>query len=116
MLRNNTIIRLLINNHYDRNAPKYIRKLSHSFDYNNLKKQVHQTDNNIGIIDIGSGSGYLTICLAKLLEYYTNKSDNNNINRINNNNMVLGLDHSEILIAQSIQNVIHSNNEYLLNN
>jgi protein-L-isoaspartate(D-aspartate) O-methyltransferase len=65
-----------------------------------LKENHKNTQKAVKILDIGSGSGYLTACLALLvLEEFPAALTHHKI---------IGIDHSEVLIKQSTRNIAQS--------
>ena len=52
------------------------------------------------MLDVGSGSGYLVACFAEMLALDAKKKKNNN-----NNNKVVGIEHIDSLVNQSMENL-----------
>ena len=55
------------------------------------------------VLDVGSGSGYLVACFAEMLALDAKKKKKNNNN--NNNNKVVGIEHIDSLVNQSMENL-----------
>ena len=81
---------------YSNNSFNHYQKSTVGIDYSITT--IRFKDKNIKAIDIGCGSGYMTLCLAKLLGPYSK---------------VIGLDHIKEIIEFSYKNIHKSHKFYL---
>lgn len=68
------------------------------------------------ILDIGSGSGYLTACLAKMVKFFRlifYKDFKNDFFLIGSKGKVIGIEHIEELVNASINNIRKNNADLL---